>query len=578
MPIMPIIPLQPIPGGGQQLAAGPGTVLMPNLGPLPTGAPGSPGPANPAAADPAPGPAPAPPRVTTKKTQTSLVTHQMSGPGPWPLHMLVPQGPKGELVPMRLVAVAHTAHARPVPGVKMSAALMAPPSAADLKKGKGCRAFIKPGEDPEVGDCFLEEYENGYNEEHSKKKFFGGGQTDSKREKQGARNSKRYKNESKYVRHPKGSKAKKQWLNTPDGAHHLVQAEVGPLFTAAPQKQPRPQRQRQRQRESSPAGPKAPNKVTVVRLPPGATAVTTVLRGHPAELAEQVDDDLHDAIDEDDDKALQQDEELDQSLDPKHREEDDGLVEVFKNSARGAARLTAPLVAVSPAKPMWVQEYHPVRIKQMQDDDDEFEVEESALAPVRVAVSPEARPALHPSQPRALDDMDLGWSSGFTDSVFDSDEPEEKQDMVDDANMGDFEHSMDDAGDAGDDHQEAAAQRADDGDFDGDEQDHAASEITNASHPILSKKGPAERMLQQNRRGKGPAASSAGQDEDADAPRLSAILAVTPPAPHPAAFGAKDPDRLESGRKAPVVLEFGHELSGYKVTREREQKKWRRRR
>lgn len=53
---------------------------------------------------------------------------------------------------------------------------------------------------------------------------------------------------------------------------------------------------------------------------------------------------------------------------------------------------------------------------------------------------------------------------------------------------------------------------------------------------------------------------------------------AAPPAPHPAAFGAKDPDRLESGRKAPVVVEFGHELSGYKVTREREQKKWRRRR
>lgn len=89
--------------------------------------------------------------------------------------------------------------------------------------------------------------------------------------------------------------------------------------------------------------------------------------------------------------------------------------------------------------------------------------------------------------------------------------------------------------------------------------------------------GPAERNLKLSR------ADSSSRTHHDHSPLLSAILATeghvfdppTPPAPHPAAFGAMDPDRLEAGRKAPVVVEFGHELSGYKVTREREQKKWR---
>lgn len=90
--------------------------------------------------------------------------------------------------------------------------------------------------------------------------------------------------------------------------------------------------------------------------------------------------------------------------------------------------------------------------------------------------------------------------------------------------------------------------------------------------------GRAERNLKLSRAG------PSSTDHDHDSPRLSAILATgghvfgpsTPPTSHSAAFGAMDPDRLEAGRKAPVVLEFGHELSGIKVTREREQKKWRR--
>ncbi|KAK3911710.1 Protein PRRC2C [Frankliniella fusca] len=389
VPHMPIIPLAPIPGGGQQLAATPGqgTVVLPSAGAHPAlshpAVPAlSPGGLAPGGAPAAPAADPAPARVTTKQTQTSLVTHQMSGPGPWPMHMLLPHGPKGELVPMRLVAVAHAAPAGPGPGPaqghprhagKLSAALIAPPSAADLKKGKGCKAFIRPGEDPEVGDCFLEEYENGYNEEHSKKKFFGGGNSKSKTERGGERNSKRYKNESKYTHNPK---VKHQWVRTPDGVHHLVRTEVGPLFTPhqQPQEQPttpakkgqrggggggggRGGRQRQR-------GSKQPNKVTVVRLPPGATAVTTVLRGQQQAPQDDAEADADPAaLEEDDDKALQADEDVEQALDAGVREEDDTLVEVFK-SARSAP-IRAPLVAVSPAKPMWVQEYHPVRIKQV---------------------------------------------------------------------------------------------------------------------------------------------------------------------------------------------------------------------
>ncbi|KAK3911709.1 MAPK kinase substrate protein [Frankliniella fusca] len=208
----------------------------------------------------------------------------------------------------------------------------------------------------------------------------------------------------------------------------------------------------------------------------------------------------------------------------------------------------------------------------MDSDEDEFEVEESA--PVQVAMSPElatsVRGPLHPAQPRAVDDMDIGWSSGFSDNVFDSGDADDKADMESEVEAADFDHNMDDGG--GDD--EGHAEQRDDGDDDA-EQDHAASEVNGAGagHPMLIGKGPAERMLQ---RGRG---RSGGADHDHDvgevSPPLSAILAVTPPSPHPAAFGAKDPDRLESGRKAPVVVEFGHERKGYTVTREREQKKWR---
>lgn len=96
------------------------------------------------------------------------------------------------------------------------------------------------------------------------------------------------------------------------------------------------------------------------------------------------------------------------------------------------------------------------------------------------------------------------------------------------------------------------------------------------SHSMMAVKGPSEKMVQNSR--VGPSRT----DHDADSPRLGAILAsgghvfapTTPPPPHPAAFGARDPDRLESGRRAPVVVEFGHELSDFKETRERQQKKW----
>lgn len=110
-------------------------------------------------------------------------------------------------------------------------------------------------------------------------------------------------------------------------------------------------------------------------------------------------------------------------------------------------------------------------------------MEESA--PLPVVMSPEqvqqgtramARPHLHPLQPRALDDIDLGWSSGFTDSVFDADDADDKADMQSEADMGDFDHSMDD----GDRESEAQEQDHDGHDHD-HEQDHAASEIISVS-------------------------------------------------------------------------------------------------
>lgn len=352
---MPIIPLVPLAGGAQPLSA-PGNVVLPAPGQHPalTHPSLATDPASaqrPAAPGQGPGALPPPARVTTKKTTTQMVTHQMSGPGPWPMHMLLPHGPNGELVPMRLVAVGLAPHSAPRVPAK-SGALLAPPSAADLKKGKGCKAFIRPGEDPDVGDCFLEEYENGYNEERSKKTFFGGDNSSSKQEKEGARNSKRYKNESKLVHNPK---VKHTWTRGPGGKHRLVRTEVGPLFTALEQDPPRGAQRGAG--AAAAADGKTRHQVTLVRLPPGATAVTTVLQGQKGPRDEQ---DV--SLDEDDDKLLQHTDDLDNQ----QREEEDGLVEVFKHPPRrGRPPITAPLVAVSPAKPMWVQEYHPVRVKQV---------------------------------------------------------------------------------------------------------------------------------------------------------------------------------------------------------------------
>lgn len=328
---------------------------------------------------------------TVVPTKTKMVAHQMTGPGlgsslgSLPTHMFVPgPGPEGSpLLSMRLVAVAH-AH----PSGKMSAALLASPTQADLKKGKGCRAFVKGSSDDEQGegDCFLEEYENGYNEEQSKKTFFGGDQSNSKHEKDGARSSKRYKNESKFVHHPQ---VKHQWVRTPDGLHqvHLVRTEVGPLYPA-PQR-PAPQRAQSGSRGaarpgqgpssgkqmgllmSSPRGSNPPPKevntegqVTVIRLPPGTA--TVVMRPAKDEAAADDQDD-----EEESENVVQEDEDLDPQ-----REEDaaplqgqaprtteDGLVEVFKHSAR-----SAPLVADSPTKPVWVQEYSPLQFKQVTND------------------------------------------------------------------------------------------------------------------------------------------------------------------------------------------------------------------
>ena len=106
-------------------------------------------------------------------------------------------------------------------------------------------------------------------------------------------------------------------------------------------------------------------QVTVIRLPPG-TATVVMRPGKGQESADDQDED------EESENVLQEDEELEPQ-----REEDagagavsdagavprateDGLVEVFKHSAR-----SAPLVAISPAKPVWLQEYSPLEFKQV---------------------------------------------------------------------------------------------------------------------------------------------------------------------------------------------------------------------
>lgn len=107
----------------------------------------------------------------------------------------------------------------------------------------------------------------------------------------------------------------------------------------------------------------------------------------------------------------------------------------------------------------------------MNEDEDEFEIEESAPVPFEVppefAMSPRVS-ADKPGHPKALDDMDIGWSSGFNEQLFNDDEPEEKGEQTDDDDMPHFEVVPDD---------DKEEQREGDDDDHGSEQDHAASEI-----------------------------------------------------------------------------------------------------
>lgn len=120
----------------------------------------------------------------------------------------------------------------------------------------------------------------------------------------------------------------------------------------------------------------------------------------------------------------------------------------------------------------------------MNQDDDEFEMEESA--PVRFEVSPESvmSPRISadkPGHPKAVDvdDMDEGWSSGFNEQLFDEDEPEEKEEQVDEDDMPHFEVVPGDE-------KEEQREGGDDDDHES-EQDHAASEI-HVSIPLIEKR------------------------------------------------------------------------------------------
>lgn len=113
----------------------------------------------------------------------------------------------------------------------------------------------------------------------------------------------------------------------------------------------------------------------------------------------------------------------------------------------------------------------------MDADEDEYEAEESA--PAQVVTSPEQamaralpqpRGAESAAHPRALDDMDLSWGTGFSEDIFNEGEPAESENMEAEVDAADFDHSMD-----GDD------KESDDDDDGHDEQDHSATELVNVS-------------------------------------------------------------------------------------------------
>ena len=99
---------------------------------------------------------------------------------------------------------------------------------------------------------------------------------------------------------------------------------------------------------------------------------------------------------------------------------------------------------------------------------------------------------------------------------------------------------------------------------------------TDPTHPVVSGKGKSEQAVA------GGEFETSAEDVFADLPPLSKILSTkghvfkpaVPPSPK-GAFGATDPDRLESDLGVPVVEESSHKRKGYKETREHQLKTWR---